>query len=483
MSSGCIYCGSLEHASKDCPHGAFSSKKCIYCGSVNHASEDCPHGIFSGRKCTYCGSLEHASNDCPHGTFSAKKCVYCGSVNHASEDCPHGTFSARKCIYCGSLEHASLNCPHKEDFFPQLIAKLAVIGGIIFLVVWLAVNVVLPILLLNSALIFTLTVFAFWNQKNTFSILALVGGVYMLLDIYNGWLSANFVNNVVKNPTWVTVFVYINALAMGLSMWFLMTDTWFQGVDLSVSNKRKSILLKSATISSIILGTLAPPLIYHSFNNPFSTKVVTSNSGQPLSSNSNEMATPITPAAIEEGSTPLLASKIAAQKNLNVRSTPSVDGAKLELIPQFDQVTLVERGPKDFVDGKEDYWYKVEYNGNYGYVFGHYTNFKLEGLRTITLPFMDCSMGDLYHIVFGTGDPGDPGYFDFGDGNNDLSGYDLCVEDPEGNTTGNPQYIGKQFKITYNDLLAKVYCDFPDEMPNCIRPVKTIVSLELITQE
>ncbi|MBK7477475.1 MAG: SH3 domain-containing protein [Haliscomenobacter sp.] len=112
------------------------------------------------------------------------------------------------------------------------------------------------------------------------------------------------------------------------------------------------------------------------------------------------MATPITPAAIEEGSTPLLASKIAAQKNLNVRSTPSVDGAKLGLIPQFDQVTLVERGPKDFVDGKEDYWYKVEYNGNYGYVFGHYTNFKLEGLRTITLPFMDCSMGDLYHIVF-----------------------------------------------------------------------------------
>jgi hypothetical protein len=32
FSSECAQCGSTEHATKDCPHGLFSSNKCAQCG-------------------------------------------------------------------------------------------------------------------------------------------------------------------------------------------------------------------------------------------------------------------------------------------------------------------------------------------------------------------------------------------------------------------------------------------------------------------
>jgi gliding motility-associated protein GldM len=279
----CIHCGSKEHTSEDCPHGAFSSKKCIHCGSIEHASENCPHGTFSSKKCIHCGSIEHASEDCPHGTFSSKKCIHCGSKEHASEDCPHGVFSSKKCIHCGSNRHASENCPHGvfgkstaaqtttssttgDNGLISIIGWLVGVGIIIFVAIWLAVNIVLPIILLNSALGLTIIAIVKKQSKTIFAVLAIFGGAYMLVDVYNGWLSANFVNNIVKTKAVLTVFIYVNSVAMGISTWILVQPIVTKAINIINVKKNKAMILLIISVFSVIVISLTPPIVYYFAN-------------------------------------------------------------------------------------------------------------------------------------------------------------------------------------------------------------------------
>jgi hypothetical protein len=153
-----------------------------------------------------------------------------------------------------------------------MIAWLVGIGIVVFVVVWLAVNVVLPVALLNSALALTVLAFIFKKYKTLFASLALIGGGYMLLDITNGWLSVNFVEKVVKNPDWISAFVYINAAALGLCAWLLIQPIWLKTEQMEPTEKRKSLLLKVALILLVAIATAVAPVIYHSVRNPFIQK-------------------------------------------------------------------------------------------------------------------------------------------------------------------------------------------------------------------
>jgi hypothetical protein len=149
----------------------------------------------------------------------------------------------------------------------EIIAKIVgFIIGIILLVVvaiWLALNIVLPVVLLNSALASTILALCFKERKTLFASFALVGGCYMLIDIFSGWFSAIFVNNVVGNPVWITCFVYINAAATGLSSWFLVQPIWSSAIQIEATDKRKSILLKGLSILLVVIATLTIPIVYH----------------------------------------------------------------------------------------------------------------------------------------------------------------------------------------------------------------------------
>lgn len=66
--------------------------------------------------------------------------------------------------------------------------------------------------------------------------------------------------------------------------------------------------------------------------------------------------------------------------------------------------------------------------------------------------FNDCSFGDLMHITFDgiSEDFGDASYY------NKYGKYDLCIEDSEGNTIANPEYVGKEFIIKWDMKKIKV---------------------------
>ena len=293
FSTKCSICGSLEHSTSNCPHGNLSVE-CKVCGSKDHATKDCPHSGFS-TKCKVCGSKNHATKDCPHGAFSTE-CKVCGSKEHATKDCPHGAFSTQ-CKVCGSKNHATEDCPNgiitrkipkktspvsyssssEDSGLTSLIAWLIGVAIVVFIVVWLAVNIVLPVILLNSALILTILVTFFRQRKKLFAALGLVGGGYMIIDIINGWFSANFVDNVVKNPEWISAFVYINAIAMGFCVWILIQPIWTNAKLIRDSNKSKSIVAFTSSILLITIISFSTPILYHSIGNAFISKSLSKN--------------------------------------------------------------------------------------------------------------------------------------------------------------------------------------------------------------
>lgn len=273
----CQHCLSVEHATADCPsnRGFFNfDTQCRHCGSREHASNDCPqdNGIFFNEtECRHCKSKEHPSKSCPHdnGFFTSEtKCRHCGSRDHASKNCPHdrSLFSTEtECRHCGGKNHSSSNCPHKKDenAIASVIGWLIAFIAIVYFVVWLFVNIVVPIVLLNLALIFTIFSMVKRNRfQKLFAVVAIVGGIYMFLDIINGWSSANFVKNVVKDKSWITMFVYINSAAIGFNTWYLVSPFWDEAKCLAPSEMQKRNLLIVGIILIVAISTSMIPFLY-----------------------------------------------------------------------------------------------------------------------------------------------------------------------------------------------------------------------------
>jgi hypothetical protein len=151
----------------------------------------------------------------------------------------------------------------------QVIAILVGVGIAIAVALWLLVNVVLPVGLLNSAAILTILAVVFKERKTLFAGLALAGAGYMLVDIANGWLSANFVNHVVHTASWLTAFVYLNAAAAGASTWILVVPLVAKAS--SQADQLKMRLLTGGAIGAIVAVAFIPLLVYEFAPNPFRT--------------------------------------------------------------------------------------------------------------------------------------------------------------------------------------------------------------------
>jgi hypothetical protein len=150
-----------------------------------------------------------------------------------------------------------VNTSPSESGCAQVIAVLMGVGIIIAIAIWLLANVVLPVVLLNSAAILAICALAVPDRKAVFASLAFVGAGYMLLDISNAWFSANFVTRVVHSPSWLTAFVYINAAATGLCAWVLLEPVRRR----VVSNGRVAATFAVAAV--ILIPMVVLPLIYH----------------------------------------------------------------------------------------------------------------------------------------------------------------------------------------------------------------------------
>lgn len=274
MANKCSHCGSLEHTVENCPHKRglfFGESSCRHCGSSNHPSDQCPHErgfFFSETECRHCGSKEHASKACPHKRglfFSESSCRYCGSSDHASDKCPHERsllFSETQCRHCGSKNHSSNSCPHNKNTGIGFLGWLIGVVIVIMAVVWLAVYIVLPVTLLNSALAFTILAAVKKRSRRLWATFSLLGAAYMFADIWNGWFSHIFVTNVVKNHSWISGFLFINSAAVGLSACFLVIPLWESAKNMNTTQSLKKAAALSGIISLVLIATLTMPVVY-----------------------------------------------------------------------------------------------------------------------------------------------------------------------------------------------------------------------------
>ena len=161
-------------------------------------------------------------------------------------------------------EASSNNESSTEGGCAKIIAWIVGIGLAAYLVIWLAINIVLPVTLLNSALILTILSFVFKKHKTLFASLSLVGGAYMILDATSGWLSSIFVEEIVKDQVWITMFIFINAIAIGVSVWSLIKPIWMKTEQMDTSEKRKKIIFKVVIVLLIAASVAISPLIYYS---------------------------------------------------------------------------------------------------------------------------------------------------------------------------------------------------------------------------
>jgi len=168
------------------------------------------------------------------------------------------------------------------------------------------------------------------------------------------------------------------------------------------------------------------------------------------------------------------------QKPTFLREKPTNFANKtLELI-EFDKIKILKKEKKDTIDKQINFWYQVKTMKNkIGWVFGTDTGLKQSGQKTAIFTFKNYDFVDLEHYIFL--DKKKDVEIDFGQGNNNLGNYDFTFLDEElQEHTGNPKYVGKDFTITYNNLIAKVYCDYPNDTNICIKPVPTIINIKLI---
>lgn len=68
-----------------------------------------------------------------------------------------------------------------------------------------------------------------------------------------------------------------------------------------------------------------------------------------------------------------------AANTVNVRSEPSNEGENvLFQLPQGTIVNVLEKGERQQIREMNDYWYRIEYSGQIGWIYGYYTSKKAE---------------------------------------------------------------------------------------------------------
>jgi hypothetical protein len=63
--------------------------------------------------------------------------------------------------------------------------------------------------------------------------------------------------------------------------------------------------------------------------------------------------------------------------NVNLRVDAKLDAVKIKQLKTGDTCEVLEKGRKQTIDDKTDYWYKIKFKNKEGWIFGAFTSIKL----------------------------------------------------------------------------------------------------------
>jgi uncharacterized protein YgiM (DUF1202 family) len=155
---------------------------------------------------------------------------------------------------------------------------------------------------------------------------------------------------------------------------------------------------------------------------------------------------------------------------VNIRSAPNAQGAVVAKAKRLERLDVLQQSAQDIVGGVTDNWYQVRTpSGKTGYVFGNFTSLKREGQKTEILVLTEMFFGDCLHLVFGD--------HSFGLADNNFGQVDDLIDDADSDA---PKYVGRKFRVTYNDLYTIHYEACNSDLPGELIKTETIVNLQLI---
>jgi len=143
----------------------------------------------------------------------------------------------------------------KDDEQPAdlntLLIKWAVYIALFIGAVWLAFAIVLPLVILNAALVL-LVCGLIWNENaKVFFAIALGGAIYLLLDIHYHGLSASLMARAIFFQTFIPICVYVNITSALIAAYLLFRIAPGDGVN--EFSKRNLIVLAATGVTGICL--------------------------------------------------------------------------------------------------------------------------------------------------------------------------------------------------------------------------------------
>ena len=63
--------------------------------------------------------------------------------------------------------------------------------------------------------------------------------------------------------------------------------------------------------------------------------------------------------------------------NINLRVAPKLDAVRIKQLKTGDTCEVLEKGKKQTIDDKTDYWYRIRFKSKEGWIFGAFTSIKL----------------------------------------------------------------------------------------------------------
>ncbi|NTW33006.1 MAG: SH3 domain-containing protein [Bacteroidetes bacterium] len=62
--------------------------------------------------------------------------------------------------------------------------------------------------------------------------------------------------------------------------------------------------------------------------------------------------------------------------NVNLRVSPDLKAVRIRQLKTNDTCEIIEKGKKETIDEKTDYWYKIKHKTKEGWIYGAFTNIK-----------------------------------------------------------------------------------------------------------
>jgi hypothetical protein len=139
----------------------------------------------------------------------------------------------------------------------EALGKIVVGGLVIVAIVWLVLAVVIPLAIINSAVLALIAAGVTSKRRTTLYIVSVCGALYALVDYNAGGLTRNLGATVPFLREWVSIFVYANISAGLIPAYFLLQPVLANAIPTDEEHRARQQLILASCLVALGCAILA----------------------------------------------------------------------------------------------------------------------------------------------------------------------------------------------------------------------------------